>query len=229
MAKIWCFSGTPPLQSLHNQFGRSHAVQSCSKAKKLNMRKKTYASLNRQNESETPQILKIAVTGVTELLRLFSPSSNQTTTSLDEFPPSTVDDVLRIIKSDYDNAYFVTGNFTSSIYADNCIFEDPTIKFRGRELYARNLKLLVPFFDSASITLQKIDKDTDSDTNFVLASWKLRTNLKLPWRPLISIDGSTIYELNEDYKIVRHVESWNVSAVEAVLQIFSLKFENSDG
>ena len=28
----------------------------------------------------------------------------------------------------------------------------------GRELYARNLKLLVPFFDSASIILQKIDK-----------------------------------------------------------------------
>ncbi|CAJ1976218.1 unnamed protein product [Sphenostylis stenocarpa] len=69
--------------------------------------------------------------------------------------------------------------------------------------------------------------DVDSDTNFVLASWKLRTNLKLPWRPLISIDGSTIYELNEDYRIVRHVESWNVSAIEAVLQIFSINSENS--
>ncbi|KAG5004311.1 hypothetical protein JHK82_028325 [Glycine max] len=124
-----------------------------------------------------------------------------------EFPASSVDDVLRIIKSDYDNAYFVT----------------------GRELYARNLKLLVPFFDSASIILQKIDKDVDSDTNFVLASWKLRTNLKLPWRPLISIDGSTVYELNEDYKIVRHVESWNISAVEAVLQIFSFKSKNPGG
>ena len=28
----------------------------------------------------------------------------------------------------------------------------------GRELYARNLKLLVPFFDCASIRLQKIEK-----------------------------------------------------------------------
>lgn len=71
--------------------------------------------------------------------------------------------------------------------------------------------------------------DVDSDTNFVLASWKLRTNLKLPWRPLISIDGSTVYELNEDYKIVRHVESWNISAVEAVLQIFSFKSKNPGG
>ena len=29
----------------------------------------------------------------------------------DEFPVSSVDDVLNIIKSDYDKAYFVTGNF----------------------------------------------------------------------------------------------------------------------
>ncbi|KAL2325410.1 hypothetical protein Fmac_024468 [Flemingia macrophylla] len=228
MAKIRCFSGTPPPLALHKLFG----VRSCSNIIKLDTRKKTCAGLNkeRESESETPQILKLAVTGVTELLRLFSPSDQTSLqTQMDEFPPSTVDDVLRIIKSDYDNAYFVTGNFTSSIYDPNCSFEDPTIKFRGRELYARNLKLLVPFFDSASIVLQKIEKDVDSDTNFVRASWNLRTNLKLPWRPLISIDGSTIYELDEDYKIVRHVESWNVSAVEAVLQIFSFKFENLDG
>ncbi|KAL5138844.1 Zeta-carotene desaturase, chloroplastic/chromoplastic [Glycine soja] len=191
-------------------FRRNHGVQNCSNTNTLN-RRKIYACLNREKESETPQILKIAVSGVTELLRLFSPSSHQTSLEKQrdqiEFPASSVDDVLRIIKSDYDNAYFVT----------------------GRELYARNLKLLVPFFDSASIILQKIDKDVDSDTNFVLASWKLRTNLKLPWRPLISIDGSTVYELNEDYKIVRHVESWNISAVEAVLQIFSFKSKNPGG
>ncbi|KAG4919775.1 hypothetical protein JHK85_058056 [Glycine max] len=89
-------------------------------------------------ESETPQILKIAMSGVTELLRLFSPSSNQTRLEKhrDEFPASSVDDVLRIIQSDHHNAYFLT----------------------GRELYARNLKLLVPFFDCGSIILQKIDK-----------------------------------------------------------------------
>ncbi|ESW16808.1 hypothetical protein PHAVU_007G186100 [Phaseolus vulgaris] len=226
MAKLWCFSGTPLLPS-RNQFRRNHGVQRCSNTNMLKSMN-TYASMNKESESETPQILKIVVTGVTELLRLFSPSFDQSSfeKQSDQFPISTVDDVLSIIKSDYDNAYFVTGNFTSSIYAENCIFEDPTIKFRGRELYARNLKLLVPFFDQASIILQKIEKDVDSDRNFVLASWKLRTNLKLPWRPLISIDGSTVYELNEDYRIVRHVESWNVSAVEAVFQIFSL---NSGG
>ncbi|KAK3019454.1 hypothetical protein RJ639_005138 [Escallonia herrerae] len=90
-----------------------------------------------------------------------------------------------------------------------------------RELYSRNLKLLVPFFDQPSITLQKIDKGAEADTNIVLAFWKLRTYLKLPWRPLISVDGSTTYELDDEFKVIRHAESWNVSALEAVGQIFT--------
>ncbi|XP_058770535.1 uncharacterized protein LOC131644136 [Vicia villosa] len=225
MAKICWFnraSSAPPLQ-FHSQVLLN-----------TNNSRKHYAIYNMAKEKDkTPQVLKIAVSGVTELLRLFSPSHQTSASSVEkqnnEFTVSSVDDVLIIIKSDYDNAYFVTGNFTSSIYAENCIFEDPTIKFSGKELYARNLKLLVPFFDSASIRLLKIEKDVKSDTNFLRASWKLRTNLKLPWRPLIAIDGSTSYELDDDFKIIRHVESWNVSALEAVLQIFTFKFEKSGG
>lgn len=75
-----------------------------------------------------------------------------------------------------------------------------------------------------------------------------RTYLKFPWKPLISIDGSTVYELNNGLKvsnnhhsneiityhlicfynvklgwqqIVKHSERWNVSALEAIAQIFT--------
>uniref|UniRef100_A0A803KPM3 Uncharacterized protein n=2 Tax=Chenopodium quinoa TaxID=63459 RepID=A0A803KPM3_CHEQI len=169
---------------------------------------------------------------------------------------SGVDDVLGILKSDYDNAYFVTdcmhldivhaqdeacgyrGNsynlricdhsyawiFTSSMYIEDCLFEDPTIKFHGRELYSRNLQLLVPFFEQPSIVLKSIEKGVDAERDFVLATWSLRTYLKLPWKPLIAIEGSTTYDLNDEYKIVKHVERWNVSAVEAVGQIFTPSF-----
>ncbi|KAK2978442.1 hypothetical protein RJ640_023601 [Escallonia rubra] len=155
---------------------------------------------HKEKDNSTPQLLKIA---------------------RDNLSVSGVDDIVNILKSDYGNAYFVTGVFSSAIYTEDCIFEDPTIKFSGRELYSRNLKLLVPFFDQPSITLQKIDKGADADTNIVLAFWKLRTYLKLPWRPLISVDGSTIYELDDEFKVIRHAESWNVSALEAVGQIFT--------
>ncbi|KAJ8572976.1 hypothetical protein K7X08_009487 [Anisodus acutangulus] len=183
---------------------------------------------NQKVKTQTPKFLKIAVTGVTELLRLFSfssPITNRLEISDDEGAEeplvSNVEDVLNIIKADYERAYFVTGLFTSGIYAEECIFEDPTIKFSGRDLYSRNLQLLVPFFDSPSIKLEKIEKGNDSNAEVIVAYWKLRTSLKLPWRPLISVDGKTVYDLDEQLKIVKHVESWNISALEAVGQIFT--------
>ncbi|KAF8107690.1 hypothetical protein N665_0118s0054 [Sinapis alba] len=180
-------------------------------------------------EKRTPAILKWAVGGVTEVLRLFSvaaPPSSSIRTNKDksdsEVDARDVEDVMEVLRSDYGNAYFVTGIFTTAIYSDDCIFEDPTISFQGTELYERNLKLLVPFLEDASIELQNMEKSELSQGNYIRATWKLRTYLKLPWRPLISIDGSTVYELDRDFKIVRHVESWNVSAVEAIRQIFTV-------
>ncbi|KAF9621271.1 hypothetical protein IFM89_018488 [Coptis chinensis] len=182
------------------------------------------------NKKETPLLLKFAVSGVTELLRIFS---SGTTQRLDTVPytqkgepvVSGVDDIVDILQSDYENAYFLTGNFTSAIYAEDCSFEDPTIKFRGKGLYARNLKLLVPFFDCPSLILQQIEKAVNSEANYVLATWKLRTYLNIPWKPLISIEGSTVYDLDDDFKIIRHAESWNVSALQAIGQIFTPSFE----
>lgn len=44
--------------------------------------------------------------------------------------------------------------------------------------------------------------------------------MKLPWRPLIAIRGNTTYDLDEEYKVVRHAESWDVSPLEAIRQLF---------
>ncbi|KMT13594.1 hypothetical protein BVRB_4g081940 isoform C [Beta vulgaris subsp. vulgaris] len=190
-------------------------------------------STNRISKKQTPKLLKFAVNGVTEFLRIFSFVGNTNRMDMveskeeEELLVYGVDDILAILKSDYDNAYFVTGIFTSSIYAEDCLFEDPTINFRGRDLYSRNLKLLVPFFEQPSIVLKSIEKGVDAGSDFVLANWSLRTYLKLPWRPLIAIEGSTIYDLNDKYKIVRHVERWSVSAVDAVGQIFTPGFRRS--
>ncbi|XP_060218118.1 uncharacterized protein LOC132645252 isoform X2 [Lycium barbarum] len=191
MAGISCYGMLS--QTLVNK--KVEGIYCCSPAPNNNQKVKT----------QTPKFLKIAVTGVTELLRLFSFSSPRTNMRVEisddegaEEPlVSNVDDVLKIIKSDYEKSYFVT----------------------GRDLYSRNLQLLVPFFDSPSIELEKIEKGNDSNVEVIVAYWKLRTSLKLPWRPLISVDGKTVYDLDEKLKIVKHVESWNISAFEAVGQI----------
>ncbi|KAK4751149.1 hypothetical protein SAY87_004631 [Trapa incisa] len=192
----------------------------CSKSTRNNGDVNNYGG-----DRDTPQLLKVVVSGVTELLRVLSPINKRSVQGesfqqIDEISVSGFDDIMSILKSDYEKAYFVTGVFTPGIYTGDCIFEDPTIRFRGRDLYQRNLNLLVPFFDQPSIALEEIEKGEDAEYRFVLATWKLRTYLKLPWRPLITIKGSTVYELNNNFQIVRHAESWNVSALQAIGQIF---------
>ncbi|KAF8392425.1 hypothetical protein HHK36_022767 [Tetracentron sinense] len=199
-----------------------------------------FCSSSAHDKRGTPRLLKIAVSGVTELLRLFSPEKDRSDRvdykQKDEPSVFGMDDVLMILKSDYENAYFVTGNFTPAIYTEDCTFEDPTITFRGKDLYTRNLKLLVPFFDGPSIELQNLEKGVNSETNFLLATWKLRTYLKLPWKPLISIEGSTVYDLDDEFKvrnsfslatmfIVEPAENWDISALEAIGKYLLLVME----
>ncbi|XP_008813008.2 uncharacterized protein LOC103723761 isoform X3 [Phoenix dactylifera] len=126
--------------------------------------------------SGAPPLLKIAVGGVTELLRLFSPDKRRDESRIGREVSLArgVDDVVQILKSDYDRAYFLTGNFNSDIYAEDCLFEDPTIKFRGKAQYSQNLELLVPFFDHPSLKLEKIEKGSHDEVDFILATWKLR-------------------------------------------------------
>lgn len=54
------------------------------------------------------------------------------------------------------------------------------------------------------------------------ARWYLETTLRLPWRPLISVRGSTDYTLHPEdgNRVVDHVESWEISGTEALLQLF---------
>lgn len=67
MAKICCcwFNGTPL------QLRRNHGVEYINRSNR-----KSFAIFNRgkREQTETPQVLKTVVSGITELLRLFSPS-----------------------------------------------------------------------------------------------------------------------------------------------------------
>ncbi|XP_039140922.1 uncharacterized protein LOC120278083 isoform X1 [Dioscorea cayenensis subsp. rotundata] len=179
------------------------------------------SSAGGEPEPSTPPILKLAVGGATELLRFFSSKKRRENQSIGGVSPArSVDDVLRILRSDFDRAYFLTGNFTSDAYAEDCLFEDPTIKFRGKERYSENLNLLAAFLEFPSLELETIEKVHKYEMDSVQATWKLRTYLNFPWKPLISIKGTTTYDLDKEFKIVRHAESWNISALEAVRQIF---------
>eukprot|EP00879_Flechtneria_rotunda_P018170 GHRR01019057.1.p2 GENE.GHRR01019057.1~~GHRR01019057.1.p2 ORF type:complete len:167 (+),score=31.89 GHRR01019057.1:648-1148(+) len=117
-----------------------------------------------------------------------------------------------------------SGIINDSIYAQDCRFADPTVSFTGLDLWKRNLQLLVPFLVEPRIQLLSLKNLGYSKTGAqqLKAEWTLQTCLSLPWRPVISILGSTVYTLSrEGNKVVEHVEGWNVTPVQALLAVFT--------
>lgn len=137
--------------------------------------------------------------------------------------PGDVPALIARIERDFENGYFITGVIDDGCYDPNCSFVDPTVSFSGLDLWKRNLALLTPFLLSPKLnllTMQRLGPNADGAEELE-ATWELATWLNLPWRPLISIEGSTRFTLNgRSDQVVRHVESWNVTASEALLQLF---------
>ncbi|XP_024517328.1 uncharacterized protein LOC112341456 [Selaginella moellendorffii] len=169
--------------------------------------------------------LGVAVSAATALLRFLERRDFDAVSdsAVDDESSFQLEEVLARLKSDYDRSYFLTGDFTRSIYKEDCFFADPTIQFQGRDLYRRNLMLLSPFYESPSLVLLDIKPDPEvceSDQKAIVAFWRLRTYLKLPWRPLVTLDGSTKYKLDSSCRITSHVESWSISPLQALSQLF---------
>jgi hypothetical protein len=70
----------------------------------------------------------------------------------------------------------------------------------GRDLYKRNLSLLVPFFWDAAIQLRSLSRPAQpgpGGATCLRAEWRLSCWLRvLPWAPHVDINGVTTYTLN---------------------------------
>jgi len=220
-----------------------------------------------QSEKESDNIFVRGVVAVaTETLRILGVGSSSPS-AVAATPPGCSDRpaagdiaaVLQCLESDFqERSYFITGVLSDGIYDEDCYFADPTVSFYGRELWKRNLQLLVPFLIEPSIQLtglKQLNRDHESSTRessnsrssvsgdlskeqeFIekmeedagrkviklRADWILKCTLKLPWRPYVNVIGSTEYDLAypESNRIVRHVESWDISAWEALVLVFT--------
>lgn len=118
-----------------------------------------------------------------------------------------------------DGQYFVTGNLTREIFADDCRFTDPTNDVVGLSRYLTALGLL---FDPATSSVDLYDiKVTSPDT--VEADWQLQGYLRFPWKPRVEpYSGHTVYSLDPETKLVRsQFQTWNISGAKAIAESFT--------
>lgn len=142
----------------------------------------------------------------------------------------SISDRLNMIRDDFvKRQYYVTGRLSVPLYRDDCLFDgpDPDGRVRGVRKFVDAAGGL---FDARMSKVELIDiyeEQIHDDINIencedvcVVAHWRLEGALMLPWRPRIKpYVGSTTYKFDKDGLIAEHVETWQISVVDAFLSV----------
>ena len=114
--------------------------------------------------------------------------------------------VARVLEADLRDAqYFVTGQLTPEVFADDCRFVDPTNDVVGLSRYVKALGVL---FDPAhsAVGLEEIEVRGSRE---VAARFLLGGYLRFPWRPYVApFEGEVVWELNEDGLVQTQRQTW---------------------
>lgn len=210
------------------QRGRAHVAQTLIKPRCCGTHSTSEMKAARADQpipTQTNGLVQTVVAAATSVLRLGqlgTPAQAVQDSPEDLLSPGDVRGVLACIREDFDqHAYFITGDICDQIYDSQCFFADPTVKFSGLAKWKGNLKLLVPFLINPKIQLLNLEQDA-KNSSILHAQWTLQTSLKLPWRPFLDVIGATKYVLNGDAnQVVRHIESWNITPVQAIKQVLT--------
>lgn len=132
-----------------------------------------------------------------------------------------ITEVADCITNDWLNkGYYITGNMTSTIYKDNCMFDgpDPDMPVQGLRKFALTVAQLFIHSESHSELVRPLDIDQNKHT--ITAYWRISGKLNLPWQPRVKPwTGSTVYSIDTHTGLIeKHVEQWDITVLEAFAQ-----------
>jgi len=115
--------------------------------------------------------------------------------------------------------YFVTGDLSSELFRDDCLFVDPTNSVSSLSRYRNALRILFdPEQSSVRLVEPLVVNEEERTITGRIRSWG---TLQLPWKPRISSYESSIeYSIDDDGLIRSQVQRWSVSASEALRETF---------
>jgi len=132
-------------------------------------------------------------------------------------PKVPVETVIAAVRRDYEERqYFLSGDISKDVYLPSAQFVDPTVTVNGLSNWSRNIKAINRFVADDSLELL----DISLDGSVIRTRWHLTCTITLPWRPTVDVLGRTDHYLEESSgRIFRHVERWDISATDALLQL----------
>ena len=142
-------------------------------------------------------------------------------------PADSPDKLLELIRGDFvDRSYLWSGLITPEIYADGCVYEDPTLRFEGLAQFQRNLRNLDPlikrFVRDSSVTLYAIEAKEGG--GLIEARWRMRGRITAPWRPILDVSGTTRFffarqDADATFRVVMYKETWEEPVWRALGQL----------
>jgi hypothetical protein len=116
--------------------------------------------------------------------------------------------------------YFLSGDLSTDIFRDDCIFQDPTNEVRSLSQYQTALKIL--FDPNQSIVQLLSPLVVHEDKRTVSANIRSRGFLQLPWKPYVTAYETNItYAVDDDGLISRQSQTWSKSASQALKESFT--------
>jgi hypothetical protein len=133
-----------------------------------------------------------------------------------------MEDIRKFIEADWNGrsngkGYYITGKLSKEIYRDDCYFDgpDPDMPVRGLRKYVSSTSQL---FDKKKSRADVISIQTDESLRMIRVCWRLEGILNLPWHPTMKPwTGSTTYHIDDDGLVDKHVESWDISVLDAFI------------
>ena len=119
--------------------------------------------------------------------------------------------------------YFISGDLSPELFRDDCTFVDPTNSVSSLSRYRNALAIL---FDPNDSYVELLDIFVDeSQPNVIKAKIRSGGVLKLPWRPRINdYESDIVYKIDEHGLIESQIQSWSISASEALIETFTPSF-----
>ena len=135
--------------------------------------------------------------------------------------------LIKGIRDDFEAGYLFSGAINAELYDEDCQFTDPTLTFRGISTFQRNIKAIRPLIDrfvgANLVTLYSLEafESAQQDTCKVVAKWRMEGALKLPWSPMIDVQGVTEYRATslKGGRIVEYFEQWTDEPTAALLRL----------
>ena len=123
------------------------------------------------SQKKPPNISQVIVSGLTQLFAGADAVSMNDDNNNRKYNKKllTVNEVQEGIRKDFVNGYLFSGSIDSEIYAESCVFTDPTLSFKGLTRFEKNIKAIKPlidtFIDDSLVVLYDLKEASYNDNN----------------------------------------------------------------